>query len=299
MAVVYKVNPNPVAKDADIDVVAWLGATGVVAGNVAVRMSKNKGASSPVAFSLVEIGDDQYWITVGSAVNDTAGPANLFVSGVSGQTAIDLKVETNAKTPGEVYADINSGTVVVTPKDASITAAKIATDAIDADALKADAATEIANAVWLPGNVQAIWDVLTSALTTPGSIGKLLVDNIDETLSTIDTVVDAIKAKTDGLNFTGANVDSTPQTNVTVASASEDSIVDKVFDEAVADHVSAGTIGKYIQLIGGYIFGKRSITGSGLSRTEKVYDTDGVTLLSTHTVTFDASDNVTDRSERS
>lgn len=60
--------------------------------------------------------------------------------------------------------------------------------------------------------VQAIWDALTSALTTVGSIGKLLVDNINATISSrasqtsvdtiddyIDTEVAAIKAKTDNL----------------------------------------------------------------------------------------------------
>lgn len=100
--------------------------------------------------------------------------------------------------------------------------------------------------------IQAIWDALTSALTTVGSIGKLLVDNINATissrstyaggdtsgtttllsritsalaiytaadvrsavglasanldtqLSTIDTVVDGVKAKTDSLTFTKA-----------------------------------------------------------------------------------------------
>lgn len=100
--------------------------------------------------------------------------------------------------------------------------------------------------------IQAIWDALTSALTTVGSIGKLLVDNINATissrstyagadtsgtttllsritsalaiytagdvrtavglasanldtqLSTIDTVADGIKNKTDSLTFTVA-----------------------------------------------------------------------------------------------
>lgn len=89
--------------------------------------------------------------------------------------------------------------------------------------------------------VQAIWDALTSALTTVGSIGKLLVDNINATISSrlasasytapldaagvrtavglasanldtqltaiddyLDTEVAAIKAKTDSLTFTVA-----------------------------------------------------------------------------------------------
>lgn len=60
--------------------------------------------------------------------------------------------------------------------------------------------------------IQAIWDAATSALATAGSIGKLLVDNINATISSrasqasldtvddfLDTEVAAIKAKTDNL----------------------------------------------------------------------------------------------------
>lgn len=39
--------------------------------------------------------------------------------------------------------------------------------------------------------IQAIWDALTSALTTVGSIGKLLVDNINATISSRNTVTTA------------------------------------------------------------------------------------------------------------
>lgn len=90
--------------------------------------------------------------------------------------------------------------------------------------------------------VQAIWDALTSALTTVGSVGKLLVDNVNATISSrlasasytapldaagtrtalgmasanldtqltaiddyLDTEVAAIKAKTDQMTFTTAN----------------------------------------------------------------------------------------------
>jgi hypothetical protein len=81
--------------------------------------------------------------------------------------------------------------------------------------------------------IQAIWDALTSALTTVGSIGKRIVDNLDATISSrasqtsldavddyVDTEVAAIKAKTDQLNFgvTGkvdANVTHVNETEVT------------------------------------------------------------------------------------
>jgi len=60
--------------------------------------------------------------------------------------------------------------------------------------------------------VQAIWDALTSALTTVGSIGKLLVDRIDAAISSRlaagsytapdNAGIAAIKAQTDSLTFT-------------------------------------------------------------------------------------------------
>lgn len=66
--------------------------------------------------------------------------------------------------------------------------------------------------------VQAIWDALTSALTTVGSIGKLLVDNVNATISSrasqtsldtvddfLDTEIAAIKTQTDKFVFTVAN----------------------------------------------------------------------------------------------
>lgn len=92
-------------------------------------------------------------------------------------------------------------------------------------------------------SVQAIWDALTSALTTVGSIGKRIVDNLDAAISsrmatftytapdnpsitaikaktdnlpaapastgdvtTVGSAVTAVKAKTDLLNFTSGNV---------------------------------------------------------------------------------------------
>lgn len=65
--------------------------------------------------------------------------------------------------------------------------------------------------------VQAIWDALTSALTTVGSIGKLLVDNINATISS--------RLATAGY--------TTPPTAAANA--------DAVWEEALADH--SGTVG--------------------------------------------------------
>jgi hypothetical protein len=66
---------------------------------------------------------------------------------------------------------------------------------------------------------------------------------------TIETKVNAVKAQTDLLSFTAGNVNANSQvvsdkTGFGVSTASEDSIVNKVWDEAQIDHVAVGSVGK-------------------------------------------------------
>lgn len=74
--------------------------------------------------------------------------------------------------------------------------------------------------------VQAIWDALTSALTTVGSIGKRLVDNIDAAIST--------RLATAGY--------TTPPTVLAIA--------DQVWDETLAGHLAAGSTGDALNAAG-------------------------------------------------
>lgn len=118
-----------------------------------------------------------------------------------------------------------SGVITATSiASSAITAAKIATDAIGAAQLASDAVTEIQSGLATPTNITAgtittvtnltnaptngdftatmkssitanvptaatiaaaVWAVLTSTLTTSGSIGKLIVDNLNATISSI------------------------------------------------------------------------------------------------------------------
>lgn len=113
----------------------------------------------------------------------------------------------------------------------------IQTDAVDADALAADAATEIANAVAEPtaaAIADAVLDELLSGHTTPGSLGQAITDILADTgttlndkIDTLDTLIDAIKAKTDSLTFsqTGqvdANIKRVADTTVTGAGTEGD-----------------------------------------------------------------------------
>ena len=65
------------------------------------------------------------------------------------------------------------------------------------------------------GGVQAIWDALTSALTTVGSIGKLLVTNIDATISS--RLASASISLSGGAVTVGTNNDKTGYTASTVS----------------------------------------------------------------------------------
>lgn len=80
----------------------------------------------------------------------------------------------------ELYRpDVTAGeTLTVASGVGQSSVQSIAANAITAAATAADFGTEIA---------AAVWDRLTSALTTVGSIGKLLVDNINVALSTLAT----------------------------------------------------------------------------------------------------------------
>lgn len=61
--------------------------------------------------------------------------------------------------------------------------------------------------------VQAIWDALTSALTTAGSIGKLLVDRIDAAISSRSTLTQA-QILSDATPFPGADIDAAISTRL-------------------------------------------------------------------------------------
>lgn len=241
-----------------------------------------------------------------------------------GQIYTDIGAATLKVTPAS--NSITAGTIA----NDAITAAKIATGAIDADALATDAVTEIKDAVWNAilsgyagagsagkivndmvtsvwaagtreltglgaGAVASIWNALTSGMITAGSIGKRISDNLDAVLSTSATAITAIKAKTDKLTYDGSNnVYSTPQTNVTVATASKDAIVDALCVENINTHAAtANSVAEALRASRGLSLGKRVITGGGLQ--EDLYDKDNVTKLATFTLTLDASANVTQR----
>ncbi len=98
------------------------------------------------------------------------------------------------------------------------------------------------------GGVQAIWDALTSALSTSGSIGKLLVDNVNATISSRSTLTAANvwDALTSGLSTANSigkllvdNVNATISSRSTLTAAN-------VWDALTSGLSTVGSIGKLL-----------------------------------------------------
>lgn len=99
------------------------------------------------------------------------------------------------------------------------------------------------------GAIQAIWDALTSALTTSGSIGKLLTDNVNATISSRSTLTSANvwDALTSGLTTANSigkllvdNVNATISSRSTLTAAA-------VWDYLTSAAVTVGSFGKLIK----------------------------------------------------
>jgi hypothetical protein len=110
---------------------------------------------------------------LGNIPDVAAGAAGgIFIAGTNAATTITTAL--TATFTGNLTGSVNSVTA-----DVGITQA----GADKAWSTATRALTDKANFTLSAAGVQAIWDALTSALTTVGSIGKLLVDNINATIS--------------------------------------------------------------------------------------------------------------------
>lgn len=145
--------------------------------------------------------------------------------------------------------------------DNAITAAKIAPNAIDADSLAADAGTEIRTGLALESTVNAV-----------GS-----------SVSAVGTLVSAIKAKTDGLNFTGADVKATLDgETVTVGDKTGYKLAADGLD-TISTTAPTGVASNFREMVVAVwrLFFKK-VTETADDR--KTYGDDGTTVLTTQTL---------------
>lgn len=137
---------------------------------------------------------------------------------------------------GSVSGAVGSVTAGVTLADGAITAAKIATGAIDADAIAADAVTEIQAGLATAAALATVDDFLdTEIAAILADTNELQTDWVNG--GRLDLLIDAIKAKTDALPAAPAATGDIP---------SAASIADAVWDEDATAHQTQGTFGQAI-----------------------------------------------------
>ncbi len=99
------------------------------------------------------------------------------------------------------------------------------------------------------GGVQAIWDALTSALTTAGSIGKLLVDNVNATISSrsshsaADVWANVTRTLTSGGGASAADIWNHLMSAITANDGSIGGFIEHRLDAAVSSIIAAVTLG--------------------------------------------------------
>ncbi len=138
------------------------------------------------------------WNSTAVPTPDTAGYPKVTIKDGTGTGEIDTAsgkvllqdaaITAAVIATGAIDADaiadgaIDAGAIA----DGAITAAKVASDVIDADALATDAVNEIVAALTAAvADVADVWNYPTASATVSGSLGKLLVDNLNGTISSI------------------------------------------------------------------------------------------------------------------
>jgi hypothetical protein len=274
---------------------------------------------------------DAAWITgSGSDPWATAIPG-AYSTGTAGNilgNRLDVVVSTRA-TPAQVQTELGTyGAVkpttagrtldISTGGEAGVDWANVGTPTTAVNLSGTTVAT-VTNGVALTSGERTtlagvLWNTLTSALTTVGSIGKLLVDNINATISSrstyagtdtpgtatllsrvpttaasqasvdvlddfVDTEVAAIKAKTDQLNFTGSNVQAT----VTISAGDLIAIADAILKRDFS--AVSGESARSLINAARFLRNKWSVSGTTLTVTKE----DDAASAWTATVTKDAA----------
>jgi hypothetical protein len=260
------------------------------------QISKNGGAFANTTATLTAIGNGSYYVELTATELDTIGLITIrYKSANTAEFSMD----------GQVIAiDLNDATAAgISRIDAAISS-RSSHSAADVWSAATRTLTAFAFSVTVGTNndktgyglsaaaIQAVWDALTAALTTVGSIGKLLVDNINATISSRGSQADvtAIKSQTDLLAFTAGNVHSrvkSADTGVYTDVHFDDTVGQEFADRLIARNIAGGSdAGRTVKEALATMRNKIEISGTTLT----VYDTDDTTVLYTATITRTAGD---------
>lgn len=174
--------------------------TGKAGLTLTITASKNGAGFASISPNVTDLTGGWYTLDLTTAHTDTLGDFGLNVTG-SNATPLSTIMQVVADLPGASVSSVSGSVGSVTGNVGGNVVGSVGSVL---------AAVTIAAA-----SIAAFWDRLTSALTTAGSIGKLLVDNIDAAISSRlasgsytapdNTAIAAIQAKTDLLPASPAN----------------------------------------------------------------------------------------------
>lgn len=243
-----------------------------------------KGAANmaPLAIEIQLTGVDvDSAATFMTGVNGVAPPTNWNLTSIDGNGRLDI-----IKIAGTTQAAADLGTLVPAIKAKTDPLTYTVANQVDSNVI-----TKTGFSLSAAG-IQAIWDALTSALTTVGSIGKRLADDIDATVSSRlasasytapdNTSIAAIKVITDQITFSSGAVVSA----ITSAGAFAQAAADKVWSTAARTltafgftvTISAGSV----QAIWDALTSTMTTAGSiGKKLADWVLGSDSKVLLST------------------
>jgi hypothetical protein len=169
-----------------------------------VTLSKSGAAFAAPAGAVTEVGSGWYKVAGNATDTGTLGPLVLHAT-ATGADPVDVEFEVVAFDPQDAAGfGLSRLDAAISTRLAPATAGRtLVVDAAglaDANAVKlgptgagtAQTARDVGASVLVgdktgfslsAGGVQAIWDALMTALTTAGSVGKLLADNLNATIS--------------------------------------------------------------------------------------------------------------------
>jgi hypothetical protein len=250
--------------------------TGKTGLTLTITASKDGAAFASISPTVTELGSGWYNLALTTTHTNTLGDLALHITS-TGADASDLVSHVvafdfaDAVSLGlsRIDAAISSRNAVA-PDNTSITAIKAKTDNLPAaPAATGDAMTlTSAERTTLTAS---IWNALTSGLSTVGSIGKLVVTNLDALVSSRmatftytapdNTSITAIKSKTDNLPAAPASTSDVTTVGTSVAAVKVDTAAIKLktdnlpSDPADASDIAGSftTVNSTLATIAGYI----------------------------------------------
>lgn len=270
--------------------------TGKAGLTLTMTASKDGAAFASITPTVTDLGSGIYSLALTTTHANTLGDFVIHITSAGADPA-DYKWQVVNDLPGNVLGD-TAGTTTLLSRIASSLS-------LSGGAVTVGTNNDKTGYGLSAAAIQAIWDALTSALTTVGSIGKLLVSNIDTTISSRSVYAGADTSGTTtllgriasalsisgGAVTVGTNNDKTGYAlTITPATAADvltqvNSALDAVSVELAAVPTTVSSLRLRLNFLFEYFRNKKTVTAT----TETLFKEDAATTLGTSTVADDGT----------